>query len=221
MNNTITKKKTSIILKIISSLFLALIVILGAGILGFVSGMPKITIGDFRINIGKDVETESIDTSNYLLLSTIIDSPLLKNIDLMVPNDTFLPTEEEIRKTYSNLSDNSIVASTTNADIIIQNYDIEFTKDITLMDFRNYVVSSLKESRPDIDFDTSRTIKREDSLEIPVIEFSTEHQNRVTYSFIALLNINEKFFTITVHNMNELLYAREFFDSLLCNMIFK
>ena len=186
----------------------------------FLPRQVTFNIGNYYINISNTEEIGVIDTSDYIMLSSLVDSPLLENMDLLVPKSTFIPNEEEVGRTYSGLYSDSVIASMTNTDIIIQNYGIEITEEMNLVDFREQIVSSLRQSRPDIEFDTSRTIKKDD-LEIPIIEFSTKNGGHVTYSFIALVNLNGNFVTIAVNSAEHLLYATQFFETLLNNMVIK
>lgn len=178
------------------------------------------TIGNYYINIYSQEDMEPDTISEYLLLSTLVTSPLFDNIDLLVPNNTFIPNEEEISRTYNGLYSDSVVASMTNADIIIQNYGIDITGEKNLSDFREQIVVNLRKSRPDIDFNTSRTFKK-GNMEIPIIEFSTTHENHATHSFVALVNVNGTFVTVAVNSADSFLQARHFFDTLLSNMVIK
>ena len=167
-----------------------------------------------------DLEKEDTSTSEYILLSTISESNLFESIDLLVPQDTYIPNKEEIQKNYSGIYSDSIVASFTNTDIIIQNYGISITEDMNIIIFRDQIVDVLKNNRPDISYDASHHIKK-DGINIPTIEFSTEHNGRITYSYIAVLNVNEELVTITVNSMNYLFDSSRFFHQLITNMIVK
>lgn len=189
--------------------------------LGFLPDEITVAVDDFCYKLfNKDDDIGAIDTSDYVLLSTLSDASLLDNMDLYVPNDTYIPSAKEINKTYSGLYSDSIVAAFTNYDIIIQDYGIKITKDLKLTDFRDQVVANLKKNRPDIVFDTSFTTTNGD-MEIPVIEFSTTHKERVTNSFIALVDIKGKFVTISVNSADYYFDASQFFSTLIYNMVIK
>lgn len=223
-DNESSKKNPKVLKKRIGALFLIVGVVVGSVFLNsrfhFLSTTPSAATDNWDSKTLNSEITEPMVTNNYVLLSTLTESSLFKNMDLMVPEQTVIPSKEEIGNTYSGLYSDTIVASLINTDIIIQDYDIEVTDEINLEDFREQIVYSLKNSRPDISFDTDRTLIT-DNLEIPVIEFSTEYDNRVTYSFIALVDVNGKFVTIAVNSGNDLSDARHFFDSLLSNMVIK
>ncbi len=187
----------------------------------FLPDKITVAVDDFCYKLfNKEDNVETVDTSDYVLLSTLSDSSVLENIDLYVPNDTYIPSEEEISKTYSGLYSDSIVAVFTNYDIIIQNYGIDVTDALKLIDFREQVVSSLKSNRPDIKLDASFTMPKGD-MEIPIIELSTTYEDRITYSFIALVNVNGKFVTISVNSADYYFDASQFFSTLIYNMVIK
>ena len=56
---------------------------------------------------------------------------------------------------------------------------------------------------------------------INTTKIGTDYENRVTYSFIALVNLNGNFVTIAVNSAEHLLYATQFFETLLNNMVIK
>ena len=189
--------------------------------LEFLPDKITVAVDDFCYKLfNKEDDIGTIDTSDYVLLSTLLDSPLLEKMDLSVPNDTYIPSEEEISKTYSGLYSDSIVATRANYDIIIQNYGIEIAAEIELTEFREKLVRSLQTSRPDISFDTSHTIKKGD-LEIPVVEFSTEYEGRSTHSFIALVDVDGNLITVAMNSTDPYVNAVQFFNTLIDNMVIK
>ena len=212
--------------KIITRSIIALFLIVSCGIwilflniyAGFLPDEITFAVDDFCYNLFGKEGIESVDTSDYVWLSTLSDSSLLKSIDLFVPNDTYIPTKAEIDKTYSGLFADSVVAALPNYDIIVQNYGVETTADLTLTDFREHVVSDLEKIYPEIHFDTSNVIKKGDK-EIPVIEFSTSHEDRVTYSFVALVDVNGKLVTVSVNSADYYFDAGQFFSELISNLV--
>lgn len=180
----------------------------------------EITIAVDNLFSEAEDETMPIDISEYIFLSTLSNSPIFKNMDLLVPDETCMPSEEEIATIYSGLYSDSVVASFTNYDIILQNYGIEITDDINLKNFRDQIVLTLNQNRPNISFDTSRSITIDD-LEVPVIEFFTKNGEQITYSFIALVNVDGELLTIAVNSVDTYINSYHFFNTLIGTMIIK
>ena len=179
--------------------------------------MIGIIVISLFINLADD---NTIDTSDYVLLSSLTSSPLWEDVDLLVPKDTYIPSREEVSKTYSGLYSDTIIASLVNTDIIIQTYGIAITDDINLDSFKEQIVSGLSASRPEIVFNTSRVIEK-GNLKIPTIEFLTVYDDHEIYSFIALVNVNGQFVTVTVNSGDYWEDASSFFNTLLENMVLK
>lgn len=215
--------------KIITRSVITIVLILGAVIwilflnshFGFLPEEVTATVDDFCYKIfNKEDDIGNIDTSDYVLLSSLSDSSLLENMDLSVPKDTYIPSQEEIEKVYKGLYSDSIIASCSNYDIIIQNYGIETSGDFELEDFRTQVASAFQKSYPSTNFDVSHSVFT-NGIEVPIIEFSMENDERVTYSYIAFVEINNKLITIAVNSVDTLFDSNRFFNTLLKNMIIK
>lgn len=66
---------------------------------GFLPEEVTATVDDFCYKIfNKEDDIRNIDTSDYVLLSSLSNSSLLENMDLSVPKDTYIPSQEEIYK---------------------------------------------------------------------------------------------------------------------------
>lgn len=168
----------------------------------------------------KDENAGEYGNYEYVLLSSISDVEVLEQIDLLVPDDTYIPSEDEISKTYSGLYSDSLIATRANYDIIIQDYDIEISDSMNLNDFRSQIVLGLQKNRPNVSFDISRSINKGDK-EIPIIEFSTENETHIIYSFIAIIDANGELVTITLNSADPYINAVEFFETLINNMEIK
>lgn len=215
--------------KIITRSVITIVLILGAviwilflnSLFGFLPKGITDAVDNFSYKLfNKNDDIGTIDTSDYVLLSSISDSSLLKNMDLSVPKDTYIPSQEEIEKVYKGLYSDSIIASYSNYDIIIQKYGIKTNGDFNLEDFRTQVVSTFKESYPNTNFDTSRSVST-NGIDVPTIEFSIESEERVTYSYIAFVEVDNKLITIAVNSVDTLFDSSQFFNALLKNMVIK
>lgn len=217
MKKIITRSVIAIILLLSTAIWILFL----NSLFGFLPKGITDAVDNFSYKLfNKDDDIGTTDTSDYVLLSSLSDSPLLENMDLSVPKDTYIPSQEEIDRVYKGLYADSIIASCPNYDIIVQNYGIDVTADLKLTDFRKQVVSNLEKNRPDIVFDTNFTITKGD-MEIPTIEFSTTYEERDTYSFVALVDVNGKLVSISVNSADYYFDASQFFNVLLKTMVIK
>lgn len=178
------------------------------------------TVNELYSRIFNKSEAETVDTSDFVFLSTLTDSPLFDKMDLLVPSTIYIPTKDEVDEVYSGLyaDANTIIASLEDTDIIVQGYGIDLSDEMDLIDFREQVVAQLSLSRPDIEFDASRIVQN-GKVEIPIIEFSTEYEEGTVYSMIAFISIKGEFITLAVNSEAELSDVHLFFDTLLKNIM--
>ena len=181
---------------------------------------PQITMAADGVAVMISDWYNSYKLDGYVLLSTLTDSYLFEELDFYVPSDTYIPTKEEVIQIYSGVYSDSIIASVTNADIIIQDYGVAIDDRTDIMEFGNQIIENLRAIRPDVSFAMGRAIKN-GKIEIPVIEYSIEFEEQTTFSFIALVNADGRFVTVTVNSNDDLSGSKDFFRTLIKTMEIK
>ena len=215
MKRIITRSVTAIIL-----LLSAVIGILSLNSrFGFLPQEITAAVDDFCYEFfSKEDEIGELDTSDYVMLSSLSDSPLLELVDLSVPNDTCIPTSNEIAQVYRGLyaADSSLVAAFTNYDIIVQKYEV--AKDSEPEDFKNSALAAFEAKHPEVTFDADRTIST-NGVKAPTIEFSLENDGETIYSYIGFIKSRDAILTVSVNSVDTLFDSSRFFSALLTNMI--
>ena len=182
---------------------------------------PKLTAAvDAFCNTLFAEEKEAEQKNDSIPLSTLTESPLLENFELLVPKNAYIPSAEEIKAAYSGLYADSVVVTFTNYDIILQEYGIELSSSVNFENFCDSIIINTKEKLPNIVFDTTSTFKKGE-LDIPTVELFIERETKTSYSFMAFLNINGKFFTLTLNSADPYVNTALFFEELLNGMTIK
>ena len=182
---------------------------------------------------GSGDNTDNTNTSeeenDMIRLSTLTTSPILEKLDIWVPGNAYIPTNEEIAGLYT-VSDGAVIVAHRNADqtytnIIVNDHHATIETADALIAARDQVATQLQASYPNILLESGNSVEWKENITIPVIEMYAEEEDISAYSCIAFFDVNGTLFTVTINHYGgtdpEVCdSAFDMFNQTLCNVIY-